>query len=96
MREIGHRLDIGAVIHLAGEDDQWIGKWRMQFFEGCSRVVKAGVDAIADCVDIASATAGAEQRGFGFADKEAGVGPGCDLRFIAGELFAFTLMDPAH
>ena len=60
------RLDIGGVIHLPGEDDQGIGKNRMEFLELRSRVIKNRVDAVPQRGDIGYSASLPKKRSFSF------------------------------
>ena len=88
-----YRVDIGAVIHLPGEDDQ-----RAVIFAGIddSGIVVRGIDTVFDRQNMAAPATGAEQRRLGFADEQ-GRGDGlCDVTLIAAEQPGFALQDGAH
>src|SRR3546814_10507007 len=65
-----HRLHIGAVIHLAGEDDQRAR--RLDRIEGRARIEPHGIDAVLDRDHPALAAASTEQGGLGLTDEQIG------------------------
>ena len=72
-RKIGDGFDIGPVIHLSGEDDQRVGKYRMQLFELGRRVIKFGVDTIAERGHIVRTGAVFEQRCLCITHEQTGI-----------------------
>ena len=97
LREPAHRIDIGRIVHRAGEDEirhiRGIGR------RECQRGIEIGqIDAIADMVHLAAehGLAFLEQRRFGFRHEEAPIGLARDARFQFSDLARFPAIDPVH
>ena len=92
-----HRVHIGAIVHLSGEDEQ-------RAFAAIDQIDRRGGieiverDAIFDGDDAVRAKAGgvAEQRGFGFAHETGQVGAHGDAAFEIEQQPPFAAIDPGH